>query len=93
MDLLTREEEEIDNVTRRLRFDISLLASRLVDAAQWISSLKAARGMRIGFFGASTGAGAALVAAAKLASRPPFYVRRVKRRRRRGRLPAVDRGV
>ncbi len=66
MDLLTRDEERIDDVTRRLRFDIGLLASRLVDAARWISSLDATRGMRTGFFGASTGGGAALVAAAEL---------------------------
>ena len=66
MDLLTREEERIDEMTRRFRFDIALLASRLADAARWLLSLNATRGMRIGFFGASTGGGAALVAAAEL---------------------------
>ncbi len=63
-DLLTSEEEAIDMRTRHLRFDIGLLAQRLVDAAYWI------RGefdyLSFGYFGASTGAGAALVAAAEL---------------------------
>jgi putative phosphoribosyl transferase len=66
MDLLTAEEEQVDAVTRHLRFDIGLLASRAVSAARFVSDLSETRGLRIGFFGASTGAGAALVAAAEL---------------------------
>jgi len=64
-DLLTREEEVIDSFTRHLRFDIPLLAERLVGALRWVGSVDAARGLRIGYFGASTGGGAALVAAAQ----------------------------
>jgi len=63
-DLLTKEEEVIDNHTRHLRFDIGLLAERLVDAAYWLKGNFSY--LSIGFFGASTGAGAALVAAAEL---------------------------
>jgi dienelactone hydrolase len=66
MDLLTREEEHVDTMTRHLRFDIGLLANRLVDAVRFVSQIEEVRGLRIGFFGASTGAGAALVAAADL---------------------------
>jgi pimeloyl-ACP methyl ester carboxylesterase len=65
-DLLTREEEAIDSFTRHLRFDIVLLAERLVDATRWIGSADVARGLRVGYFGSSTGAGAAVMAAAKL---------------------------
>src|SRR5438270_8092066 len=60
-DLLTREEEAIDLRTRHLRFDIGLLAERLVDAAYWI--IGESDYLSVGYFGASTGAGAALVAA------------------------------
>jgi len=63
-DLLTKEEEVIDNHTRHLRFDIGLLAERLLDAAYWLKGNFSY--LSIGFFGASTGAGAALVAAAEL---------------------------
>ncbi|HKY29426.1 MAG TPA: hypothetical protein VJM12_15915 [Pyrinomonadaceae bacterium] len=63
-DLLTREEEAVDAHTRHLRFDIALLAQRLIDATYW---LKGDLGhLNIGFFGSSTGGGAALVAAAEL---------------------------
>ncbi len=64
LDLLTEEEEEIDEVTAELRFDIPLLARRLVGATDWLLKNPQTRGLRIGLFGASTGAGAALVAAA-----------------------------
>jgi dienelactone hydrolase len=64
IDLLTEDEENVDERTRRLRFDIDLLAGRLVAAADWLSRQDATRHLRIGFFGASTGGGAALVAAA-----------------------------
>ncbi len=65
IDLLTPEEEEIDLRTRHLRFDIGLLAERLVGATDWLARNMDMRDLNIGYFGASTGAGAALVAAAK----------------------------
>lgn len=65
-DLLTRDEEAVDNYTRRLRFDISLLAARLTAAAEWVVEEYLAKAFNVGFFGASTGAGAALVSAANL---------------------------
>jgi dienelactone hydrolase len=65
-DLLTAEEESIDVYTRHLRFDIGLLARRLVAAATWLKSLKETQHLKIGLFGSSTGAAAALVAAAEL---------------------------
>ncbi|HEU4435773.1 MAG TPA: alpha/beta family hydrolase, partial [Pyrinomonadaceae bacterium] len=61
-DLLTKEEETIDARTAHLRFDIGMLAQRLVDATEWVENEFAE--MRIGYFGSSTGGGAALVAAA-----------------------------
>ncbi len=63
MDLLTTEEEAIDQGTGRLRFDIGLLAERLVAATDWLLENPATRDLKLGYFGASTGAGAALVAA------------------------------
>jgi dienelactone hydrolase len=66
MDLLSIEEERIDNVTRHLRFDIPLLSKRLELATHWIRSQPESRDLPLGYFGASTGAAAALVAAAKL---------------------------
>ncbi|MGV3721057.1 MAG: dienelactone hydrolase family protein [Actinomycetota bacterium] len=65
MDLLTVEEEEIDMQTRHLRFDIGLLAERLIHATDWLRSEPETRQFRIGCFGASTGAAAALIAAAE----------------------------
>lgn len=65
VDLLTPEEEEVDLSTRRLRFDIGLLAERLVGATDWLAQEANTRDLRVGYFGASTGAGAALVAAAE----------------------------
>jgi len=65
-DLLTPEEESIDIRTRHLRFDIPLLARRLVAATRWLKGQEEAEELPIGFFGASTGAAAALVAAAEL---------------------------
>jgi dienelactone hydrolase len=61
IDLLTAEEEQVDLRTAELRFDISLLAERVVGAVDWAEE----RGLPIGAFGASTGAAAALVAAAE----------------------------
>lgn len=63
MDLLTPEEESVDNVTRELRFDIPMLGRRLVGAVDWLRSQPATRLLPIGLFGASTGAAAALIAA------------------------------
>ncbi len=65
IDLLTLEEEEIDLRTRHLRFDIGLLASRLVGATDWLVKNPDTQHLKIGYFGASTGAAAALVAAAE----------------------------
>ena len=65
-DLLTRQEESIDNYTREFRFDIKLLARRLVAATNWLAAEKETNKLRPGYFGASTGGGAALVAAAQL---------------------------
>lgn len=64
IDLLTLEEEAIDQRTAELRFNIGLLASRLEGAIEWLAQYKPTQGLAIGLFGASTGAGAALVAAA-----------------------------
>jgi len=63
-DLLTREEESVDLATRHLRFDIDLLARRLVEATAWVQKQDDTHHLRAGYFGASTGGGAALVAAA-----------------------------
>ena len=64
LDLLTSEEEQFDLHTRELRFDIGLLARRLVGAVDWLAA-RFGRRIRVGLFGASTGAAAALVAAAE----------------------------
>ena len=64
-DLLTEEEEIIDLRTRHMRFDIPMLADRLVDIAAWLQSQAQTKHLKIGWFGASTGAGAALIAAAR----------------------------
>ena len=65
IDLLTPDEEAVDLRTAHLRFDIGLLANRLVGATHWLTQQPATRHLRIGYFGASTGAAAALVAAAQ----------------------------
>lgn len=65
IDLLTSEEEAIDQRTAHLRFDIRLLAGRLVSATDWLTQNVDTRHLSIGYFGASTGAAAALVAAAE----------------------------
>jgi pimeloyl-ACP methyl ester carboxylesterase len=68
-DLLTEQEERQEYYTRHLRFDIPMLADRLVDATRWAGSGTGLRDLAMGYFGASTGAGAALVAAAELGNR------------------------
>jgi putative phosphoribosyl transferase len=64
IDLLTLHEEVIDARTAQLRFDIDLLAERLVDTTDWLTQFPDTKHLRIGYFGASTGAAAALAAAA-----------------------------
>jgi len=65
IDLLTPQEENVDNITRRYRFDIPLLAERVLGAMDWLTQDDDTRELAIGLFGASTGAAAALQAAAK----------------------------
>ena len=65
MDLLTTSEEEVDRRTALLRFNIPLLARRLAGATTWTLRRPDLRGLSVGYFGASTGAAAALVAAAR----------------------------
>jgi pimeloyl-ACP methyl ester carboxylesterase len=76
VDLLTPSEEAIDLRTRELRFDIGLLADRLVGAIWWLATDEATRDLPVGLFGASTGGGAALVAAARMADRVAAVVSR-----------------
>ena len=66
LDLLTREEETLDQQTGQLRFDIGMLADRLVHATRWAAKNQETRRLRPGYFGSSTGGGAALMAAAEL---------------------------
>ena len=75
-DLLTKEEESVDIYTRHLRFDISLLAERLIATIDWLERQDTTKALPIGLFGASTGGGAALVAAAKLRDRVRAVVSR-----------------
>jgi putative phosphoribosyl transferase len=65
IDLLTEEEEAVDQLTREMRFDIGLLAGRLVGAHDWLAQDSRTLGLPLGYFGASTGGGGALVAAAE----------------------------
>ena len=76
MDLLTSEEEAVDLRTRALRFDIGLLAQRVAGAVDWLSGQARTADLRVGLFGASTGAAAALVAAAQKAGRVHAVVSR-----------------
>ena len=75
-DLLTAEEEQVDMHTREHRFDIALLTRRMEEAAIWATHQQALRGLPIGFFGASTGSAAALIAAAKMGKRVSAVVSR-----------------
>jgi putative phosphoribosyl transferase len=65
MDLLTSEEDEVDRRTREYRFNIELLTERVIGATRWLRTQPEARGLKIGYFGSSTGAAAALKAAAR----------------------------
>jgi dienelactone hydrolase len=69
-DLLTPKEEEIDDVTRELRFNIPFLADRMVTVTKWLRGTDATKDLNVGYFGASTGGGAAIVAAARLKGDP-----------------------
>ena len=64
-DLLTEEEDEVDRFTREFRFDIPLLARRLVNAIDWVKNFESTQALRIGLFGSSTGAAAALIGSTK----------------------------
>ncbi|MFH1521908.1 MAG: dienelactone hydrolase family protein [archaeon] len=66
MDLLTEEEENIDNQTGELRFNIELLAKRLILTHDWLRENEGTKNLKIGYFGSSTGASAALIAASKI---------------------------
>ena len=66
LDLLTAEEERVDLQTRQLRFNIDLLATRLVQATRWLAADPQLGALPVGYFGASTGAAAAFVAAGQL---------------------------
>jgi putative phosphoribosyl transferase len=76
LDLLSPSEEQIDDVTRHHRFDIPMLAERLVIAIDWLADHRDTRGLPVGLFGASTGGGAALVAAAQRSARVSAVVSR-----------------
>ena len=76
IDLLTAREEAVDERTRHLRFDIAMLAQRLVGTTRWLAANETTRELPVGLFGASTGGGAALVAAAELPDRIQAVVSR-----------------
>lgn len=76
VDLLTPREDEIDRATAELRFDIDLLAARLVGTTDWLSDNDGTRDLDVGLFGASTGGGTALVAAAQRADKVTAVVSR-----------------
>ena len=76
MDLLTAEEEELDQRTRELRFDIALLAGRVVAAVDWLGDRDDLRSLPVALFGASTGAAAALRAADERADRVRLVISR-----------------
>lgn len=66
LDLLTPEEEIIDEMTRELRFDIALLGKRVISISRWLEKQKNTKALKLGYFGSSTGAAAALIAAAEV---------------------------
>ena len=76
LDLLTPNEEELDRLSGEYRFDIGRLAERLIGAAEWLGSEDSTRSLPLSMFGASTGGGAALVAAAELPERVAAVVSR-----------------
>lgn len=76
IDLLTADEEAVDILTSELRFDIGLLAQRLIGATDWLKRNPDTAELALGYFGASTGGGAALVAAAERSSAAAAVVSR-----------------
>jgi putative phosphoribosyl transferase len=76
VDLLTPEEQADDNITSELRFDIELLARRLVSVTHWLAEQRETGRLGVAYFGSSTGAGAALVAAAELGHKVDAVVSR-----------------
>jgi dienelactone hydrolase len=76
MDLLTPEEEQLDNRTRTFRFDIPRLASRLVGAIRWLRDRPDTGQLPVVLFGASTGAAAALIAAAEVPNQVQLVISR-----------------
>lgn len=91
MDLLTEEEERIDEMTRELRFDIVLLGRRVARVVQWAAERAELSELPVGLFGSSTGAAAALVAAAALPENVRAVVSRGGRPDLAGRaLPKVE---
>lgn len=76
IDLLTAEEEDIDRVTRTIRFDIELLVNRLLGITQWIFKDDRTQSYPIGYFGSSTGAAVALISAAKMGKKVSAIVSR-----------------
>lgn len=76
IDLLTEEEEQVDNITAEHRFNIPLLAERVVVASDWLLSNETTHNFKIGYIGSSTGAAAALIAAAKKAENTVAVVSR-----------------
>ncbi|MEA2446147.1 MAG: putative phosphoribosyl transferase [Thermoleophilales bacterium] len=76
LDLLTPEEEAVDRRTAHLRFDIALLGGRVIATIDWLTSEPATKDLRVGCFGASTGAAAALIAAAERPERVGAVVSR-----------------
>src|SRR5688500_14915851 len=75
-DLLTAREEEEEYFTRHLRFDIGMLAGRLTEAAKWVGGRDEVAHFELGFFGSSTGAAAALIAASRLGEQVKAVVSR-----------------
>jgi putative phosphoribosyl transferase len=76
LDLLTRQEEAVDLYTREIRFDIERLGRRVIAAADWAAAHPELRDVTVGYFGASTGAAAALIAAAARAKSTAAVVSR-----------------
>jgi putative phosphoribosyl transferase len=76
IDLLTPNEEQLDRLSGEFRFDIGRLAARLVEASAWLEADRATASLPLSIFGASTGGGAALVAAAELPERVAAVVSR-----------------
>jgi pimeloyl-ACP methyl ester carboxylesterase len=76
LDLLTRAEERVDEITREHRFDIPLLGRRVVDATDWLDTRPDLRTLPVAYFGASTGAAAALIAAAERPSKTRAVISR-----------------